>query len=396
MPRRRRHQIPVDKIGEVIGPSGKMINAITEETGASISIEDDGTVFVGAADGPSAQAAIDRINAIANPQLPKIGERFLGTVVRPPTPGAFCLAAARRDGRCTSRSWAAEAGGKVEDVVKVGDKSSRVREIADIDNRGKISLIPVAGTATAPQETPHRLMPRPSAADRSAVRRTVLLPGGLRGRHGVRALGTASASVGLWVNVGSRDGDPRSPARHTSLEHLLFRGDADAHLGRHRPGGRHAVGGELNAFTSKGTHPATTRTSSTTIWTWPWKWSPTSSSTVCAPDDVELERDVVLEEIAMRDDDGGHPRRRVPVGDVRRSRSAVPVITAASSVSAMAEPVALFPSTATSPGGWSSQWPAASTMTTSSRWREVLPGPPGRGTRKPLPPRLRGACRGLT
>ncbi|MGZ4511281.1 MAG: polyribonucleotide nucleotidyltransferase, partial [Mycobacterium sp.] len=65
-------KVPVDKIGEVIGPKGKMINSITEETGAQISIEDDGTVFVGASNGDAAQAAIDLINAIANPQLPKV------------------------------------------------------------------------------------------------------------------------------------------------------------------------------------------------------------------------------------------------------------------------------------------------------------------------------------
>jgi polyribonucleotide nucleotidyltransferase len=62
-------KVPVDKIGEVIGPKGKMINSITEQTGADISIEDDGTIYVGATDGDSAEAAIGMINAIANPQL---------------------------------------------------------------------------------------------------------------------------------------------------------------------------------------------------------------------------------------------------------------------------------------------------------------------------------------
>src|ERR1700684_3188999 len=73
-------KVPIDKIGEVIGPKGKMINSITEETGAQISIEDDGTVFVGASNGEAAQAAIDKINAIANPQLTKTGGGVLGTV----------------------------------------------------------------------------------------------------------------------------------------------------------------------------------------------------------------------------------------------------------------------------------------------------------------------------
>jgi polyribonucleotide nucleotidyltransferase len=145
-PRVTAIKIPVDKIGEVIGPKGKMINAITEETGASISIEDDGTVFVGATDGPSAQAAIDRINAIANPQLPKVGERFLGTVVKTTDFGAFVSLLPGRDGLVhISKLGRGKRVAKVEDVVKVGDKL-RV-EIADIDSRGKISLILVAEDA---------------------------------------------------------------------------------------------------------------------------------------------------------------------------------------------------------------------------------------------------------
>ena len=145
-PRVTAIKVPVDKIGEIIGPKGKMINSITEQTGASISIEDDGTVFVGATDGPSAQAAIDMINAIANPQLPKVGERFLGTVVKTTDFGAFVSLLPGRDGLVhISKLGRGKRVAKVEDVVKVGDKL-RV-EIADIDNRGKISLIPVAEDA---------------------------------------------------------------------------------------------------------------------------------------------------------------------------------------------------------------------------------------------------------
>jgi polyribonucleotide nucleotidyltransferase len=142
-PRVTAIKIPVDKIGEVIGPKGKMINSITEETGADISIEDDGTIYVGASDGPSADAAIDRINAIANPQLPKVGERFLGTVVKTAAFGAFVSLVPGKDGLVhISKLGNGKRIGKVEDVVKVGDKL-RV-EVADIDNRGKISLVPVS------------------------------------------------------------------------------------------------------------------------------------------------------------------------------------------------------------------------------------------------------------
>jgi polyribonucleotide nucleotidyltransferase len=159
-PRVTTIKVPVDKIGEVIGPKGKIINAITEETGAQISIEDDGTVFVGATDGPSAQAAIDRINAIANPQLPKTGERFLGTVVKTTDFGAFVSLLPGRDGLVhISKLGRGKRIAKVEDVVNVGDKL-RV-EIADIDKRGKISLVLVDeeagesgdGDAAPPSET---------------------------------------------------------------------------------------------------------------------------------------------------------------------------------------------------------------------------------------------------
>src|SRR6476661_5064563 len=142
-PRVTTVRIPVDKIGAVIGPKGQMINAIQDETGADITIEDDGTIYVGASDGPSAQAAVDRINAIANPTLPKVGERFLGTVVKTTPFGAFVSLLPGRDGLVhISKLGGGKRIGKVEDVANVGDKMQV--EITDIDARGKISLVPVA------------------------------------------------------------------------------------------------------------------------------------------------------------------------------------------------------------------------------------------------------------
>ncbi len=134
--------VPVSKIGEVIGPKGKTINQITEETGADISIEDDGTIYVAAATGESADAAIEQINAIANPQQPKVGERYLGTVVKTVAFGAFVSLTPGRDGLVhISKLGGDKRIENVEDVVNVGDKIEV--EIADIDNRGKISLVPV-------------------------------------------------------------------------------------------------------------------------------------------------------------------------------------------------------------------------------------------------------------
>ncbi|MFI6825880.1 polyribonucleotide nucleotidyltransferase [Kribbella sp. NPDC050241] len=138
-------KVPVDKIGEVIGPKGKMINQITEDTGADISIEDDGTVYIGATDGPSAEAARAAINAIANPTMPEKGERYLGTVVKTTNFGAFISLLPGKDGLLHISKLRGLAGGKrveaVEDVLSVGQKLQV--EIAEIDDRGKLSLIPV-------------------------------------------------------------------------------------------------------------------------------------------------------------------------------------------------------------------------------------------------------------
>lgn len=134
--------IPASKIGELIGPKGKTINAIHDETGAEISIEDDGTVYVSAATGDQADAAVEKINAIANPQLPKVGERFLGTVVKTVAFGAFISLMPGRDGLMhISKIGGSRRIEKVEDEINVGDKVQV--EIADIDDRGKISLVPV-------------------------------------------------------------------------------------------------------------------------------------------------------------------------------------------------------------------------------------------------------------
>ncbi|KQM58338.1 polyribonucleotide nucleotidyltransferase [Agreia sp. Leaf210] len=138
-------QIPVDKIGELIGPKGKTINSIQDETGADISIEEDGTVYIGAVDGPSAEAARAQVNAIANPTNPEVGEQFLGTVVKIATFGAFVSLLPGKDGLLHISEVRKLAGGKrvenVEDVLGVGQKI--LVEITKIDDRGKLSLAPV-------------------------------------------------------------------------------------------------------------------------------------------------------------------------------------------------------------------------------------------------------------
>jgi polyribonucleotide nucleotidyltransferase len=144
-PRILTMKVPVDKIGEVIGPKGKVINQIQDDTGAQISIEDDGTIYVGADNGAAAEAARATINAIANPQMPEIGERYLGTVVKTTAFGAFVSLLPGKDGLLHISKLRALAGGRrvenVEDVVSVGQKLQV--EIGEIDDRGKLSLVPV-------------------------------------------------------------------------------------------------------------------------------------------------------------------------------------------------------------------------------------------------------------
>src|SRR5450756_536112 len=138
-------KVPVDKIGEVIGPKGKMINSIQEDTGAEITIEDDGTIYIGDNDGSSAEAARATINAIANPHIPEVGERFLGTVVKTTTFGAFISLLPGKDGLLHISEVRKLVGGKridsVDDVLKIGQQIQV--EIREIDDRGKLSLVPV-------------------------------------------------------------------------------------------------------------------------------------------------------------------------------------------------------------------------------------------------------------
>ena len=138
-------KVPVDKIGEVIGPKGKVINQIQDDTGASLSIEDDGTVYIGATNGEAAEAARAAVNAIANPTMPEVGERYLGTVVKTTNFGAFVSLLPGKDGLLHITKLRALVGGKrvenVDDVVSVGQKIQV--QIAEIDDRGKLSLIPV-------------------------------------------------------------------------------------------------------------------------------------------------------------------------------------------------------------------------------------------------------------
>ena len=119
-------KVPVDMIGAVIGPKGKMINQIRDETGADITIEDDGTIYIGATEGSAAEAAKAQINAIANPVQLSVGDKFNGAVVKLATFGAFINLAPGKDGLLHISQIRKMHGGKrienLEEVMKVGEK----------------------------------------------------------------------------------------------------------------------------------------------------------------------------------------------------------------------------------------------------------------------------------
>ncbi|TMK81401.1 MAG: polyribonucleotide nucleotidyltransferase [Actinobacteria bacterium] len=145
-PRVIMKQIPVDKIGEVIGPKGKRINEIIALTGADIDIEDDGRVFIGSRDGAGAEKAVEMIEALVNPHMPEVGERYDGMVVKTATFGAFVNILPGRDGMVhISKLGRGKRLSSVEEAVNVGDKLTVEIDKIEQDQMGrtKVSLKPV-------------------------------------------------------------------------------------------------------------------------------------------------------------------------------------------------------------------------------------------------------------
>jgi len=160
-------EIPMDKIGEVIGPKGKVINALQQETGADIAVDDDGmmgTVTIGAKDGRAVEEARRRIAMILDPPTAEVGVIYAGKVVNITKFGAFVSVLPGRDGLLHISKLSSLAGGKrinnVEDVLSLG-QPVEVR-VDDIDPQGKVSL----SLASAPEGAPER-SERPERPERS-------------------------------------------------------------------------------------------------------------------------------------------------------------------------------------------------------------------------------------
>ena len=135
-PRITTVKIPVDKIGALIGPGGKNIRALQEETGTKIDIEEDGTVYIAAVGGAGAKLAIERIEALG--ESPEIGRIYTGKVVRIENFGAFVEILPGTDGLVHISQLDSERVNSVEDVVGMGDEITVM--ITDIDPMGKIRL----------------------------------------------------------------------------------------------------------------------------------------------------------------------------------------------------------------------------------------------------------------
>jgi polyribonucleotide nucleotidyltransferase len=210
-------EIPIDKIGEVIGPKGKVINTLQQETGADIAVDDDGvvgTVTIGAKDGNAVAEAKRRISLILDPPTADVGAVYDGKVVNITKFGAFVNVLPGRDGLLHISKLSSLAGGKrinnVEDVLTLG-QPVEVR-VDDIDPQGKVSL----SLASAPEA--------PAGGDR-----------GDRGDRG-----------GARGGAGNGDGAPASAsgddASGLSFEDA-FEAELKADLGDLGPGAAAAEGG---------------------------------------------------------------------------------------------------------------------------------------------------------
>ena len=163
-------EIPIDKIGEVIGPKGKVINTLQQETGADIAVDDDGvvgTVTIGAKDGRAVEEARRRISLILDPPVAEVGAVYPGRVVNIAKFGAFISIMPGRDGLLHISKMAPLNGGKrigqVEDVVELG-QTLEVK-VDDIDPQGKVSLSLAGEYANMVVDEEPRA-PRPPREDR--------------------------------------------------------------------------------------------------------------------------------------------------------------------------------------------------------------------------------------
>jgi polyribonucleotide nucleotidyltransferase len=164
--------IPQDKIGEVIGPRGKIIKEITEETGAEIDIEEvggRGVVRIYANSREVAGAAVDRVNAIANPTIPEVGERYNATVVKTVDFGAFVSLTPGIDGLLHISALSKMVGRRLEhaeEAVDVGDKVwVEIKDVLDGGRKFKLEYVGDPSAPSSSDDAAPEPAPAPAASD---------------------------------------------------------------------------------------------------------------------------------------------------------------------------------------------------------------------------------------
>lgn len=211
-PRITMLKINPEKIGELIGPGGKTIRRITQESGATVEVEDDGTVMVASADAAAAQKAIDFIKGLT--EEAEIGRVYQGVVRRITNFGAFCEIAPGKEGLCHVSELSSEFVPKVEDIVKVGD--TLAMKVVEIDSMGRINLshkqalLPPGTAPVPPARRPggdRERSGRPGGPDRGGYRRGASAE--RDHRPGGEHRGERPRSGGMH----------RPPSRHSSAQH---------------------------------------------------------------------------------------------------------------------------------------------------------------------------------
>ena len=213
-PRMTRITVPVDKIGAVIGPGGKTIRGIVEETKATVDVQDDGTVMIGSSDSTATQKAVAMIEALTREA--KVGEIYTGKVVRIMDFGAFVEILPGKDGMVHISELADYHVRAVEDIVSLGEEITVV--VKDIDNSGRVSLSRRAllQDSSAPGSESDRNAEDTGDRPSSERRRPRDSGGGPRQGDGRPRGGRPGGNRGGYRPAGDRGGEQRTGYRPSS------------------------------------------------------------------------------------------------------------------------------------------------------------------------------------
>ena len=295
-------QINPEKIGDIIGPKGKTIRAIQEESGATIDIDDSGLVKIAAVSGEAGTRAREMIEAIV--QEPEVGRIYEGPVKNTTTFGAFIEIMPGTEGLCHISELQDGRTEKTEDVLKKGD-ITRVKLLA-IDERGRLKLSRKAALAEEAGEAPREA----PAGDVRALTRVISLTGEMSETtlaNGVQVLteripGVRSAAVGVWVRQGSAHEAARAHGGQPPSGTPGLQGHPKSGRLREIALALESLGGSLDAYTSREHTSFQARVLDEHLPLALDVLADLVLDPLLRDEDLELEREVVLEEIATVED----------------------------------------------------------------------------------------------